>query len=137
VQSLGYGEEEARRIWEQGEDLALDYQGKKYYVGAGHFQFLAPRHALQEVLPLPSRRPMGEVRLLDIAVNERGYLRLALPEFWVHHLGNTLARDHTGEAPAAQRAVAASGRRDRRLAPLRRLLFWVHQRTFDLLYRDS
>jgi hypothetical protein len=79
---------------------------------------------------------MGEVRLLDIAINERGYLRLALPEFTVRHLGNTLA-GQAGEGAAAILPPGSNGRQNRRSTPLRRFLLWVHKRTFDLLYRDA
>jgi glycosyltransferase involved in cell wall biosynthesis len=134
VQSLGFSEAEARKIYSEGEDLCLHFGGRKYYVGAGHFQFLARRSVLQEVLPIPSRRPMGEVRLLDIAINERGYLRLALPEWTVRHMGNSLSNG-AGEAvaSASDRPAGLSG--PRRWKPLRRFLTWVHKRSFELLYR--
>jgi glycosyltransferase involved in cell wall biosynthesis len=135
VHSLGYGEAEARQIYSQGEDLCLFYKGKKYYIGAGHFQFLARRDVLQEILPLPSRRPMGEVRTLDIAINERRYLRLSLPDGWVRHMGNTLDGPAGATQTAGSRVQVVPGRSQRE-GPLRRLLFWVHKRTFDLLYRS-
>jgi glycosyltransferase involved in cell wall biosynthesis len=119
VQSLGVPEAEARKIYGEGEDLVLHYGGKRYYVGAGHFQFLARRSVLQEVLPIPSRRPMGEVRLLDIAINERGYLRVALPEWTVRHMGNTLASEQAGR-PADKRKRAAGKSQSWQWKPFRR-----------------
>ena len=134
VQSLGVSEAEARKLHAEGEDICLHYGGRKYYVGAGHFQFLARRSVLQEVLPVPSRRPMGEVRLLDVAINQRGYLRLALPEWTVRHMGNTLAfQELDGKTADGDRAAGIS--RPRRWRPFRRFLMWVHKRSFDLLYR--
>jgi hypothetical protein len=134
VQSLGFSEAEAQKKYSEGEDLCLQFGGRKYYVGAGHFQFLARRSVLQEVLPLPSRRPMGEVRLLDIAINERGYLRLALPEWTVRHMGNSLSnRAGEGLTTAGYGTAGLSG--PRRWKPLRRFLTWVHKRSFELLYR--
>jgi glycosyltransferase involved in cell wall biosynthesis len=134
VQSLGYSEAEAQKIYVEGEDLCLYYRGRKYYVGAGHFQFLARRPVLQEVLPIPSRRPMGEVRQLDVAINERGYLRLALPDWTVRHMGNTLPSEtETGVSVGGYRASSRNG--SPRWKPLRRLLMWVHKRSFEMLYR--
>jgi glycosyltransferase involved in cell wall biosynthesis len=135
VQSLGVPEAEARKIYADGEDICLHFGGRKYYVGAGHFQFLARRSVLQEVLPIPSRRPMGEVRLLDIAINKRGYLRLALPEWTVRHMGNVLT-SAAGDETTTGRYLPAGRNGLGRWKPLRRLLTWVHKRSFDLLYRD-
>jgi hypothetical protein len=129
VRSLGYEEAEARRIYAEGEDICLYYQGCKYYVGAGHFQFLAPKKVLREVLPIPSRRPMGEVRLLDIALDQNGYLRVCTPEWWVKHLGNSLA----GQAEILEGRTEKHGKPERP-KPMRKLLMWIHQRTFEALY---
>lgn len=135
VRSLGLEEGEARRIYEEGEDVCLFYRGRKYYVGAGHFQFVAPGRVLREVLPIPSRRPMGEVRLLDVAIDERGYLRLALPEFRVQHLGNVLEPPERETKTGLEWARPGQGERRKR-GLLRRLLLWVHRRSFEALYRD-
>ncbi|HJW89571.1 MAG TPA: glycosyltransferase family A protein [Anaerolineales bacterium] len=139
VRSLGIAEAEGRRLYDEGEDICLSYQGRQFYVGAGHFQFLARRQVLQEVLPLPSRRPMGEVRLLDVAINERGYLRLSTPEWWVQHMGNTLGEadlqsGKPGQEPEAMRSKGPHRWRNGRV--FRRILVWLHQRTFDLLYKS-
>jgi len=75
-----------------------------------------------------------EVRLLDVAINQRGYLRLALPEWTVRHMGNTLAfQELDGKTADGDRAAGIS--RPRRWRPFRRFLMWVHKRSFDLLYR--
>ena len=132
VRSLGYEEAEARRIYAEGEDLYLHYQGCKYFVGAGHFQFLAPKKVLQEVLPIPSRRPMGEVRMLDIAINEKGYLRVCTPDWWVKHLGNSLA----SQEEILDGRIEKGGNPKRRKL-FRKLLMWIHQRTFEALYMQG
>jgi glycosyltransferase involved in cell wall biosynthesis len=129
VRSLGYTEAEARRIYAEGEDVCLYYQNRRYYVGAGHFQFVAPRKVLQEVLPIPSRRPMGEVRLLDIALNEKGYLRVCTPDWWVRHMGNSLSEQE--EIPSGRTKKSPTKERGK---SMRRLLMWIHQRTFEALY---
>ena len=115
--SLVADEAKAHKFYDEHEALRLSYQGQAYYVGASHFQFVARRQLLHEVLPIPSQRPMGQVRLLDVAINEHGYLRLCTPQWYVQHMGNTVpgegffAGESTGcdqQAPEgrAQRAVA-------------------------------
>lgn len=135
VQSLGYDEVEARQIYSQGEDVRLRFKGQEYYVGAGHFQFLARRQVLREVLPIPSRRPMGEVRLLDIAINERGYLRLSIPQWTVRHMGNTFSGIGGSEQHNGGRNLAEESRLQN-LKPLRKVLLWIHKTSFELLYKS-
>ncbi|RME05409.1 MAG: glycosyltransferase family 2 protein, partial [Anaerolineae bacterium] len=68
ARSLGAEEEKARVHYEANDVVCVEKDGRRYYIGAAHFQFVSPKAALQSVLPIPSRRPMGEVRLLDIAL---------------------------------------------------------------------
>jgi hypothetical protein len=135
--SLGADEAKARAQFAAREDLRLHYQGADYWVGAGHFQFAAPKAALQRVLPLPSQRPMGQVRSLDVALNELGYLRLATPAWWVQHMGNTLPADLRAAYALPPTAAPGPTRRGGFWGwkPARRLLTWVYGRAFNILYR--
>ncbi len=74
---------------------------------------------------------MGRVRLLDEAMNEKSYLRLSLPDWYVHHMGNTLDENN----PKVTKA-RARGRRLIHWGPLRKVLHWLYQRLFTILYRD-
>ena len=47
--------------------------------------------------PLPSNRPMGDVRQYDIKVNDSGALRLSLPKIFVEHMGNNVPEKFKGE----------------------------------------
>ncbi len=136
--SLGRDEIQARQFYELHDSTCLHVQGETYYIGAGHFQFVAPRSVLQRALPLPSERPMGQVRALDIAINDLGYLRLCTSKWWVEHLGNTL----DGWQPLSTSAVRTSPiskpvRRSGFWAwkPIRSLLTRIHDKTFEILYR--
>jgi glycosyltransferase involved in cell wall biosynthesis len=101
---------------------------ERFFVGAGHFQFVTRKKILLEVLPIPADRPMGQVRRLDAAINAAGYLRLSTPDWWVRHLGN---------APENLGTTAASETPGPRLrGPLRALVQWVYHRAFELLYRS-
>lgn len=140
LRSLGYDEESSRGYYASHEFTRLSYRGERYFVGAGHFQFLAPRIALQSALPIPSERPMGQVRSLDIALNAHGYLRLSTSEWWVQHMGNTL-RGWEGTLPQVGTQPVAGNNQNRKSRiwawkPIHRLLTWTHDKTFKILYRS-
>jgi hypothetical protein len=141
-QSLGADETKARAQHDANEDLMIVHQGQRYYIGAAHFQFVARKVALQSVLPIPSERPMGQVRLLDIALNEKGYLRFTTPDWWVQHMGNTLQDEFkTSEGQSTSKSAKRSSTKIWhakiwRLKPLRKIINWLYHRTFEILYRD-
>ncbi|HEX9028114.1 MAG TPA: glycosyltransferase family A protein [Anaerolineales bacterium] len=136
--SLGTEEAKARAHFGSRQDIRLTYQGQPYYVGAGHFQFVARRSVLQSALPIPSDRPMGQVRSLDSALNAKGYLRLSTSRWWAQHLGNSLQ----GFTPAQDGSRPTETSRPSRSGglwawkPLRRMLVWLYNKTFDILYRS-
>lgn len=137
AQSLGAEEWKAREHYESVEDVTILHEGQRYYIGAAHFQFVARKEALQRVLPIPSKRPMGQVRLLDIALNEHGYLRLCTPDWWVQHMGNTLqAEFKTGGSESHQKATPDGSHRFWGFKPVRKIVNWLYHRTFEILYRD-
>ena len=86
-------------------------------------------------MPIPSRRPMGEVRLLDIAINERGYLRLSMPQWTVRHMGNTLS-ELDGAPQIAGSGNMAKESKFQYWKPVRKVLLWIHKASFELLYKS-
>jgi glycosyltransferase involved in cell wall biosynthesis len=137
ARSLGAEEEKAREHFESVEDVTMLYQGQRYYIGAAHFQFVARKTALQRVLPIPSDRPMGQVRLLDIALNEQGYLRFCTPDWWVQHMGNTLpAEFRTQGTEALPKSAPRSSAKIWGFRPVRKIVNWLYHRTFEILYRE-
>jgi len=140
--SLGAEEAKARAHFDSVEDVTMLHLGQRYYIGAAHFQFVARKSALQSVLPIPSKRPMGQVRLLDIAINEQGYLRFCTPDWWVQHMGNTLQDEFR---PQGAETLAITAKRISakfwhaklwRLKPVRKIVNWLYHRTFEILYRE-
>jgi glycosyltransferase involved in cell wall biosynthesis len=128
ARTLGGDEPKARAFYEANEAVRLEKGGARYYVGAGHFQFVARKRVLQSLLPIPSARPMGDVRQLDERINAAGFLRLSTPEWYVAHMGNV---------PPDDAAIShASPRRRGLRGPLRRLVQWVYDRSFEWLYRS-
>lgn len=135
ARSLGDSEDEAGAFYEGNAAHRIQKGGKSYYLGAAHFQFIAPKKVLDEVLPIPAERPMGRVRLLDEAVDAQGYLRLCTAEWYVQHLGNTLPGEDDLLADAAVKLPAKQTRRKKGIGgPLRRQLVWLYDRIFKLLY---
>jgi glycosyltransferase involved in cell wall biosynthesis len=124
---LGQSEEEVRRRYERSEDILLTLSGVSAFVGASHWQFSAPKEVLKSLLPFQVEAPMGNVRQLDRAVNEAGYLRLMVTDPLVRHVGNCL----TGWE---RRRSGARRRRLRDLPLLRRGLLYVHDRIFRLYH---
>jgi len=90
ARSLGTEYAEAQSQHSENESVCIAYQDKKFFVGAGHFQFVAQRSVLQQVTPIPSKRLYGGDRFLDKMLNDQGYLRLSTPAWWIQHLGNSL-----------------------------------------------
>lgn len=137
--SLGHPEDRIRQAYENLRLLKIRYRGVEAIAGAGHWQFVAPKAALLDVLPLPYDRPMGaDVTRLDLALNEKGYLRLMTPEPYVDHMGNRLpdflrGKEGTTTAPAT-RGQAGLLRRLAHLGPVRKVLLALYDRIFRLYY---
>lgn len=139
---LGSDEARAQKFYAENPAVRLTYRDVSAFAGAGHFQFLAPTAVLQAALPFPTDRPMGNVRSLDIAINDLGYLRLSTPQWWVQHLGNTLDGWQQGTDALSGGTTPQRGRHTPRgrglwgLPGVRRILSWLNAKTFDLLYRS-
>ena len=135
--SLGANEEEARVHYDSIENILISQGDSQFFIGAAHFQFVAPKAVLSRLLPIPSNRPMGEVRMLDIALNEAGYLRLCTRDWWVEHMGNTLIEDNVDH-------FSGTGLKSSRKSSfciwnwgfIKRIVSWLYHKTFQILYRN-
>ncbi len=145
LRSLGIEEGEARPKYEQGRDVRFDYLGVPAYLGAGHFQFVAYKAALNAAMPFPYITPMGNERYLDETINRLGYLRLSLTRMAVRHLGNRLLPEFVPQSEAQSAAQAGAAQPGKRawlyrlldLPPLRRVLLAIYHRIFRLYYNRS
>ncbi|HNB55173.1 MAG TPA: glycosyltransferase family A protein [Anaerolineales bacterium] len=111
---------------------------QQFFIGAGHFQFVTRKSVLQQVIPIPAEKPMGQVRRLDVAINERGYLRLSTPEWWVRHMGNVVpdwAREIAQTTVPPRGPVKGGTGRGWVRGPVRGFIQWVYHKAFDLLYK--
>lgn len=134
--SLGMAEDKAESIYQSTNDRKIEYHGCVAYVGAAHFQFIGQKHVLQSQTPFPTDRPMGQVRSLDIRLNEAGFLRLETEQPLVKHLGNRL-----GSAPLANQPSRPTQTRRRRsllkIPFIRRGLMWMYDTIFQLYYEEK
>jgi glycosyltransferase involved in cell wall biosynthesis len=130
--SLGTDESRARNHFDNTENILVTHQGIRYYVGATHFQFVAPKEVLQRLLPVPSNKPMGQVRLLDVALNECGYLRFCTSDWWVYHMGNTLDDEFRKKGKKLPQKQFA--RLLKKVLP-RRVVSWLYHKSFEILYK--
>lgn len=141
ARSLGDTEGQARKFYKDNEAIRLSYRAHRVYAGAAHFQFTAPKSVLRGVLPINAERPMGRVRLLDGAINQRGYLRLSTEKWYVQHLGNQMPQpgdlvdDAEMALAAPKKKLARSG--IWRWAPIRKALQWLYGWSFDRLHRGG
>ncbi len=131
--SLGDTEEKAKTFYANNESIQITREGKRYFVGAGHFQFVGRKAILQELLPFPAERPMGRVRMLDEMMNQKSYLRLSLPDWHVHHMGNTIPEDLSFSPGVGSRPYGGLWQ----WKPLRKLLQRFYDRIFHILYRSN
>lgn len=139
ARSLGDTEQDARRFYAENPAVRLSYRGKRYYAGAAHFQFTARKSVLQEVLPIPADKPMGRVRLLDEAINAKGYLRLSTEDWYVQHLGNQKPASEDFVHPSSPKQPAPKKRNAGlgiwSFPPLRKFLQWLNGWSFNRLHR--
>jgi hypothetical protein len=138
--TLGNSEEDTRQFYDDHPIVRVEVGGKQYYAGAAHFQFVARKEIISQFFPLQADRPMGQVRQLDDAINQAGYLRLSTPDFLVQHIGNQLPDDRSGlgireflEAPPAGKLSPQRSFWDLKI--VQKVLWWVYSKSFDILYR--
>ena len=146
-QDLGRTLEYGKEFFEENPSHAINLDGKRFYVGASHFQFLTQKKIVQQFLPLPSDRPLNQDIVLDEELNAHGYLRICLDQWYVQHMGNSvpekgklleddlLALVTDGKQKKLKKV--GSGRKTFwDISYVRKVLHWAYDRIFEILYRN-
>lgn len=98
--SLGQDEHENQMTYSETSDWLIEYNGLKAFAGASHWQFTAYKEVLSRFLPFDMDRPMGQVKQLDLRMNDQNFLRLMTVEPLVMNLSNTLEGINLASASA-------------------------------------
>jgi glycosyltransferase involved in cell wall biosynthesis len=133
MRSLGIMEETYKREFTKVPMYRLSHAGQQAFVGAAHFQFAARTNVLKEIIPLPSNQPMRGERKLDIAINDKGLLRLGTREALVWHIGNRLTK--TERSPEAVQ-IHSVHRKFMHNPIIKKPLMWLYNRIFHLYFLD-
>jgi len=80
------------------EDVRLFYKGITTFASAGHYQMTVPREAVLQALPANwSGNLMGQMRDLDVAIDNLGMLRLCTTPPTIRLLGNQIDENSAAE----------------------------------------
>lgn len=107
--------EQTGRTWERYqqeieglEDIRMVFKGVKTFASAGHYQMTVKKEDILEALPKDwSGNLMGQMRDLDIAIDDQGLLRLCTTPPTIRLLGNQI--DERSAAELRQYGVKIEG----------------------------
>jgi glycosyltransferase involved in cell wall biosynthesis len=131
--SIGATTEQSREWYSSGEDILLTFKKLSAYAGSAHFQFTGKKEIFKMILPFNMDRPMGQVRRLDIKLNENGYLRLCTKNSYVKHLGNSLNSVNT----VINNQTSGSVRIFWDNFLVRKILLYFYNRIFKIYFKND
>lgn len=123
------------------QDTLVKSSGVEAYVTGAHFQFMIRKEIIQPYLPFAYSRPMGpDVAQFDQTIDGNGYLRLAVKERSVYHIGNRVDADVISHVLADDPIPAKAFRRVERpfwlRGPIKHTLLWIYDMIFKLYHGE-
>jgi len=143
MDQMGRSLEKYRQETKNLEDVLITHKGIQVWASAGHYQFVAPKAAVLAALPKTwSGNLMGQMRDLDIAIDELGLLRLCTHPPTLRLLGNQInesaakiIQQYDVEVKAAQKTKALPNWRQRlyRLPFVQKAAYFLYERLFRII----
>ncbi len=125
------------------EDVRMTYQGIQTFASAGHYQFVAIKDRIIQALPAAwSMNLMGQMRDLDVAIDNLGFLRVCTEPATIRLLGNQIneegakmIREHGITVEAASPLDRPAGRKIKffRLSWVRKIAYFFYERLFKII----
>jgi glycosyltransferase involved in cell wall biosynthesis len=139
VLSLGKEDELENDLARQ--DTLVRSAGVDAYVTGAHFQFMIRKDVIQPYLPFEYSRPMGpDVAQFDQAVDGNGYLRLAVTQRSVYHIGNRMDQEVIEQVLADRPIPTKVYRRVERpfwvRGPIKHAMLWIYDKIFQLIFGE-
>jgi glycosyltransferase involved in cell wall biosynthesis len=125
------------------EDVRLNYKGVETFASAGHYQMTVPREAVLRALPVNwSGNLMGQMRDLDIEIDELGMLRLCTTPPTIRLLGNQIDEGSAAELRAngvdvagvrSSKEMSSWKKKFFRLPLVQKLAYFFYERLFRII----
>jgi hypothetical protein len=125
------------------EDVRLTYKGVDTFASAGHYQMTVPREPVLKALPANwTGNLMGQMRDLDVAIDQLGMLRLCTTPPTIRLLGNqideqsaSVLRSNGVDVAGASKSKEMTGWKKKffRLPLVQKLAYFFYERLFRII----
>ena len=132
--SLGQDETENRKVYAETIDWKITYNSVEAIAGASHWQFTAYKSVLSQFLPFDMDKPMGQVKQLDVRMNEAGYLRLMTVQPFAMNLSNSADYVKGSVSQTNKTPSQSIIKRFVSLAPVKKGLLAIYDQIFKWYY---
>jgi hypothetical protein len=125
------------------EDVRLTYKGVQTFISAGHYQFAAKKATILQALPsVWTGNLMGQMRELDVAIDQLGLLRLCTTPPTLRLLGNLIDQTAAEElrkfgvdVKSTEKKVTLDGRQKKLFQGklVQKVAYFLYERLFKII----